>query len=129
MGWDAFAVKDGKDVDVKWDFQGYKETHIVDDKLNIEFKNAATCVATEAGSVDWMLKYAALDISDCGRAMGDATGVSCWGDDWSVEDVKKYNKVANWELAYMSHGDCASESAKAFLGVCARNNLGIRFSW
>lgn len=152
MGWDAWATKDGKQLKINWDFQGFKSNHLKDFSLNQKFKKAAKTVKEKTGGFDGCLDVGGLDCSDCAKVLEKATGMDCWfEDDLTPKQVKKYYKNADWgkAITHREFLEYASteiynavlgeniksdsviffESAKEFLRVCAENNLGIHFDW
>lgn len=131
MGWDAEACRaDGSGIAIDW--HGHREgtePEIKDAALKAAFGAAAEAARNEAGSVDWLLPLAGLDVSTCGVALAEATGRSVYDEDgWSAEDVKSMAETAIWPEPI---GDTAWAvvNARKFLETCAAQNLGVRFSW
>ena len=129
MGWDAYSTKDGKDIEVNWKHWNCGKNEIKDIKLRKVFTNASDKVKKKTGSADWLLELGGLDCSACGHSLKEATGMSCWGDALTPKQVKEYYDNACWENVSDKYDKCLVESAKAFLEVCAKEGLGIRFSY
>lgn len=125
MGWDAYATKDGKGLEL---YLG-AFNRIKDDDLRVIFYDAQVNVKLKADVVDGFLRTGGLDCSDCANALEQATGMNCYGEDLLSSDVKVYHLLARWENVDESVPKWAKESAKEFLRVCAENDLGIRFSY
>ena len=129
MGWDGYATKDGKVIDVNWGNFRDDKPQIKDEGLRGKFIKAAKGVVEIADGVDWLLGLGGLDCSDCAYALQDATGMNCWGNDITAEKVKEFYDNANWENVRDGLSKELVASAKAFLEVCAREGLGMSFSW
>jgi hypothetical protein len=120
MGWDAFSSA------VKVRPRSKMLTEIQ------EFKKAANKVRKITKTVDCFLAMGGLDCSICAFALQQATGQSCWSEDWSAEKVQELAKTAHWPIIdTVKEGDdsWAILSAKAFLETCAKLNCSIHFSW
>lgn len=118
MGWDAFTkIERG-------------ENKLINDQLDIAFKNAASFVKKKTGRVDPELHLGMLDNSCCAHFLYKATGVSVYDQEgWSINKVHLIRKKANWNFEFDKEFSWAYWSAKKFLEVCARKNLAIYFSY
>ena len=110
MGWDAIATYNKKTLTTS---------------LRRQFKNAADKVRERQKSVDMLLGQGGLDCSACAIALTKATGMNCYGEPLTVEQVREFQEKASWP----EKQDWAIDSAKIFLEICAKNGLEISFSW
>lgn len=121
MGWDAFAaaeISKGK---------GFKLKH----KRHREaFKAAHEEVLKNADSVDGGLDAGVLGSSACRDMLQKAFNgnVSVYSN-WTPEQTKQAQKLANWNFKYSKEDAWAYWSAKIWLRVCAENDLGVEFSY
>jgi len=128
MGWDAFATKDGKMLKCDYSKEAEWAGMIVNPILRDAFGKANDKGMKIAGSVDGLLRDGGLDCSDCAYALRDATGMDCWSEDnLTPEVVKYYWEEAGWPPR--DEWNWAVASAYYFLKTCAKNGLGIYFSW
>lgn len=119
MGWDAFST-------------AYVARCEAGESLVVgflpEFEVVSDQVLAQCGTVDWMLKFGALDCSACADAIEVATGQSAWDTEgWSPERVRALVVEAKWDKCEQEQW--AVLSAKAFVETCATMNLGVSFSW
>ena len=91
MGWDAYATKDGKCLDLTHDdVSGHISLSNASYKL--AFEDAAKSVVNTTGAVDGYLMLGALDCTVCGMVLSDISGYSVHGGDWTPGMVKSaYN--------------------------------------
>ena len=132
MGWDAYATKNDEIVNINWNlYNSDKRPELTDPVLKVTFEKAAQTVRELAeDKYDWMLSFGGLACSDCARMLEKATGIDTHPIDDSLlssEQVKNLHKKANWEFAAIPLW--AYWSARKFLEVCAKHNLGMQFSW
>lgn len=125
MGWDAYSEP----------FTGFKHG-LGQDRMNnpdpayLPAVVAARRNRTDDGTIDGLLQHGGLDCSNCCQALEAALpGVSCYGDDWTSEQVKVYVKTAAWDRAALVTEEWAWRSAKAFLERTAELDRGVHFSW
>lgn len=118
MGWDAHAItKFGNPASR---CRRYKKA----------FQAAAEQLKAEGHIVDVYLSSCGLDVSDCGNMLEKATNCSVYDElGWSPELTKKINDSANWQFDVSLDDQWAYLSAKTFLNLCAKLNLGIKFSF
>ena len=131
MGWDAWAILDGKEVGTSIEF---KPVFIIaDEKLQ---KCSGWRGGLESGSLDGYTSKILLE---------KATGQSCdlklsetEFPEWDAQTVQEFYQIANWHMtfedipeeAFRYPGDpwMGYWKARIFLETCAINQLGIRFS-
>lgn len=122
MGWDAYAIKNGK-----WIYNIAKK-EFYDLKHEILFTDAVKLVVQKTKSCDGYLRDGALDCTVCAEAIEEASGYIPYPNDpLNFHEVKELWDKCDWTKC--TGKPWAIESAKEFLRVCAENNLGIRFSW
>ena len=127
MGWDAFATRDGQDLERNWNANSATAPpQLIDPTLRQAFEAASREVQGRTGGVDWLLCVAALDVDTCAKHLQQATGMDCWAQPLTAEQVSAFNASAIWN--YETERDGYYYSAKLFLETCAAHNLGIRFS-
>lgn len=128
MGWDAFATRDGQDLERNWNHgSATRSPELIDPTLRQAFEIARTTVQALTGSADWLLCVGALDLETCAHHLQQATGMDCWAQPLTAEQVAAFNASADWN--YETDRDGIYYSAKLFLETCAAQNLGIRFSY
>ena len=125
MGWDAYAVNGiGQSI--------LSELGRENPQFN-KYKKAFAIVSRQvnlvANGVDAFLSSGALDCSECAYMLQEATNISCWGRDLSIDDVQTLRTEANWDFEFEPERAWAYYSAKAFLETCAEMRLGIKFSF
>jgi hypothetical protein len=128
MGWDAFATKDGFDIDRNWNLDSDKNPEIVDPILARAFGQAEEIAKGHAGAVDWMVRLGGLDCSGAAEML-ERVGINAWGDDLPAADVQKFDDLADWNFPIRPDDKVFYWSARMFLRTCAAHGLGIRFSW
>ena len=132
MGWDAFATKGGKDLERDWHLgeNDAKRPEILDKGLARAFRKAAKMATEKAGLHDWLLPIGGLDCSGAAEML-ERVGIDAWGNNLSAAEVGAINEAADWGfLFHVNEGELGYYwSARMFLETCAKNNLGIRFSW
>jgi phage FluMu protein Com len=119
MGWDAHT-----NAEKDWDKKCLKSK-----KLNNAFSKADEFVKKKAGSVDCYLFMAGLDCSACAKMLEEATGKSCYDDDWEAKNIEKIYLKSNWNFEYKQEDTWAYWSAKKFLELCSKFKLTVTFSW
>ena len=127
MGWDAYATKDGKILELSQmgDEPGVGLI-LTDTDLRLAFWEAMKVVADCMDNVDGMLKIGALNCQVCAQAIDKHGGFDPWSrNGLTPEQVKvvvrdwKHPRLNNW----------ATLSAYMFLRTCADHGLGVHFSW
>jgi len=129
MGWDAFAMKNGKDLKHTSPLSedGYQ---LKDSDLRKAFNDAAERVYKKAGSVDWLLERGALDCSDCANVLEDILGIDTYDENLLTNrQLVAASEGKIWCNDKKKHSDWAYYSAKEFVRVCIEKGLGIEFSF
>jgi hypothetical protein len=122
MGWDAESS-----LIVVY---GVRSRHIKNRRINKLFKGAFKNIQQIAGTADGSLDIGSLDCSTTRKMLEQATDQSAYTyEGWNVEFVKELNAKANWNFKYPKKDLWAYLSAKAFLEICAQENLSIKFTW
>ena len=124
MGWDAWALNNGKRLSIDWENRRLKK---------FEYRNAFSSAfhraRAKADGVDAFLIVGALDCSKCGEFLEQATGIDAWGVSLSPEDVQRAGGAANWDFEYLPDDAGLYWSARFFLSTCSKLNLGIEFTY
>lgn len=118
MGWDAFA----------FDRDGNEDHNLHDDILK-SFRYIFRYVRLKAGSVDGYLDTAALDVSTCAKYVEWFTSYSAWGPPIPPEYLQQLDESLFEYFSAPPEEQWALLSAKYFVKVCIKHNLGIRFSY
>lgn len=126
MGWDAYATKNGDDVELI-DIDG--RLSIADPVLAEAFHEACLHVRmVTCGAWDSSLRLGGLCCNDCGDAIDRCGGFYPWNAErMSLTPENVVVIVQSWTPHKPTHW--AEASARAFLRTCARHGLGVRFSW
>ncbi len=144
MGWDAFATKDGRELDTL-DTNDYSII-FADTELAAVFAQADAVfkgIMGRGSSLrDGQLRGTTRFILEAATFEPCYRACICWGRiDWSSDAAARLSERADWSNArwclrgwhYLNGGpeDFWDDywSSKLFLQTCAAHGLGIRFSW
>ena len=133
MGWDAYATKDGKILELSQmgDEPG-DGLILTDTDLRLAFTDIADKIAKACGTVDGYLRLGGLDCSPCGVAIDKYGGVDPWSEtrtSLTPENVAVI--VRDWKAPHGpgQYYNWAVMSAYYFMKTCADHGLGVHFSW
>lgn len=126
MGWDAYAIKDGKDIEVDY---STGEPIVIDGDLRKAFADAFAAASYEDGVGHAPLSQGSVFGLMIANVMQDVTGYTTRGNDWTPEMVKDAAEC-EWDIKMrMDHEERhATIVAKHFVQCCAKHGLGITFS-
>jgi hypothetical protein len=113
MGWDGYA-----------DCDRDRDCLPLDSEIRNDFIAASAEVLELVGSVDGGLSEGWLDCSACRRSLDAGTSLSAhMGNEWTPEELKAAYGESSWPSP-----SWYSQSARHFMRLCAKHNLGAYFT-
>jgi len=126
MGWNAAACVIEKDFYGKGDDKIVAIRDVPEHPALADFGMAKAALKAAGSPSDVTFDLGLLCVRATGRALFDAVGqpmVHCGIR--TAEEVQDMAKAADWSLTSEAYEDYEKATAKAFLEVCAKHNLGI----